>query len=70
MEIPGQISAEIDTQAFLDSVRLLDLQDAATWRQLTTLVQILPDADIFPVRARYAARIKERPPPRTCRLLA
>ncbi len=48
-----------ETQAFLDSVQLADLQNAATWRRLTSLVQVLPDADIFPVRARYATRIKE-----------
>ena len=52
--------ATVETQAFLDSARLADLQDAVTWRRLTTLVQVLPDAGIFPVRARYAARIKEK----------
>jgi hypothetical protein len=48
-----------ETQTFLDDVHLSDLQNAETWRQLTTLVQVLPEADIFPVRARYATRIKE-----------
>jgi hypothetical protein len=48
-----------ETQAFLDNVQLGDLQEASTWGRLTTLVQVLPDADIFPVRARYATRIKE-----------
>src|SRR5208282_4807302 len=38
--------ATAETQAFLDNVQLGDLQDGA-------------DADIFPVRARYATRIKE-----------
>jgi hypothetical protein len=52
--------ATVDTQAFLDGVGLADLQDAVTWRRLTTLVRVLPGADIFPVRARYAARIKEK----------
>ena len=52
--------ATTETQAFLDGVGLTDLQDAATWRRLTTLVQVLPDADIFAVRARYTARIKEK----------
>ncbi len=55
-----ELDAMAETQAFLDSVQLGDLQDAATWRRLTTLVQVLPDADIFPVRARYATRIKEQ----------
>jgi hypothetical protein len=52
--------ATAETQAFLDSAQLADLQDPVTWRRLTTLVQVLPDADIFPIRARYAARIKEK----------
>ncbi len=34
------------------------MQHAAAWTKLTTLVQIEPRADIFPVRARYAPRIK------------
>ena len=50
--------ATADTQAFLNRVQLKDLQDKETWRELTTLVQVIPDADIFPVRARYAQRIK------------
>ena len=50
----------VETQAFLDDVQLSDLQEPATWKQLTTLVQVLPEADIFPVRARYAPRIKEQ----------
>jgi hypothetical protein len=48
-----------ETQAFLDDVKLGDLQDPKTWTRLTTLVQVQPDADIFPVRARYATQIKE-----------
>jgi DNA polymerase elongation subunit (family B) len=51
--------ATAETQTFLDDVKLNDLQDPRTWERLTTLVQVKPDADIFPVRARYAARIKE-----------
>jgi hypothetical protein len=53
--------ATTETQAFLDSVQLSDLQDAATWKKLTTLVQVEPEADIFPVRARYAQRINADP---------
>jgi hypothetical protein len=52
--------ATAETQSFLDEVQLSDLQDPATWKQLTTLVQVLPQADIFPVRARYATRLKEQ----------
>jgi DNA polymerase elongation subunit (family B) len=51
--------ATAETQAFLDDVKLNDLQDPRTWQCLTTLVQIKPEVDIFPVRARYATRIKE-----------
>lgn len=42
-----------ETQAFLDRVDLDALQSQATWTQLTTLVRVVPEADIFPVRAGY-----------------
>ena len=51
--------ATAETQAFLDDVQLKDLQDPSNWKRLTTLVQVEPEADIFPVRTRYATRIKE-----------
>jgi hypothetical protein len=38
---------------FLNEVTLVDLQDPLTWPSLTTLVQVAPDSDIFPVRAHY-----------------
>ena len=50
--------ATVETQAFLDSVQVGDLQDAGAWKKLTTLVQVEPEADIFPVRARYSPRIR------------
>lgn len=46
------------TQTFLDSIQRDDLQNPESWRQLTTVVQVQPDADIFPVRARYAPQVK------------
>ena len=46
--------ATIETAEFLDRATLTDLQKAETWPLLTTLVQIEPDGDILPVRARYA----------------
>jgi hypothetical protein len=49
--------ATTETQAFLETVQLDQLQDATTWTKLTTLVQVDPKADIFPVRARYAPQI-------------
>jgi hypothetical protein len=52
--------ATAETQAFLDDVKLNDLQDPKAWERLTTLVQVQPEADVFPVRARYATRIKEQ----------
>ncbi len=41
------------TQEFLDQATLSDLQCPETWQSLCTLVQVLPDGDIFPVRAKY-----------------
>jgi hypothetical protein len=41
-------------QAFLDEVDLAALQKPETWRSLRVLVQVKPDADILPVRARYS----------------
>jgi transcriptional regulator with XRE-family HTH domain len=42
-----------DATRFLNEASLAGLQDPATWRCLTTLVQVAPDGDIFPVRAHY-----------------
>ena len=41
------------TQAFLDDVRIDDLQQPETWQRLHTIIQIRPEDDIFPLRARY-----------------
>lgn len=41
------------TQAWLDRITEADLQRQTTWRKLTTLVQVIPDGEIFPVRAKY-----------------
>lgn len=46
-----------ETRAFLDRIDLNTLQSQTVWGQLTTLVRILPDADIFPVRAGYENEI-------------
>jgi hypothetical protein len=43
-----------DTHHFLENLTLSDLQSAATWKRLATLVRVAPDTDIFPVRAKYA----------------
>ncbi|RXD03754.1 hypothetical protein EQZ23_15705 [Sphingomonas sp. UV9] len=42
-----------ETRSFLDRIDLDALQSQETWSQMTTLVRVLPDADIFPVRAGY-----------------
>jgi hypothetical protein len=42
-----------ETREFLGSVGLEALRSQPTWRQLTTLVRVMPDGDIFPVRAAY-----------------
>ena len=42
-----------ETSAWLASARPADLQNPENWLRLTTLVQVKPDCDILPVRARY-----------------
>jgi hypothetical protein len=42
-----------ETRRFLNSVSLVDLRQSETWKRLTTLVKVIPDDDIFPVRAKY-----------------
>ena len=46
-------NATSETQAFLDEITLYDLHTPNTWRRLHVLVQVRPEADIFPIRARY-----------------
>lgn len=46
-----------ETQAFLNDVAISDLQNKATWRKLRTLVQICPDSDVLPVRAKYNGKV-------------
>ncbi len=41
------------TKNLLENVKLIDLQNTETWENLSTLVQVKPDKDIFPVRAKY-----------------
>ena len=43
------------TRTFLANVTLAGLQSPELWPQLTTLVRVRPDDDIFPVRAVYEA---------------
>src|SRR6185437_3846950 len=42
-----------ETRRFLETVDLEALQGSKTWRGLATLVRVAPNADIFPVRAKY-----------------
>lgn len=42
-----------EAQSMLASVTVEDLQSPAFWQKLPMLVKVLPDADIFPVRAAY-----------------
>lgn len=42
-----------EIRELLDNLTLSDLQNPLTWPKLTVLVQVVPDKDIFPVRARY-----------------
>lgn len=41
------------TREFVESISFSDLQNPSTWAWLRTLVKVKPNADIFPVRARY-----------------
>ena len=43
-----------EVSAFLDHVDAADLKHQDIWRKLTVLAKVKPDADIFPVRARYS----------------
>lgn len=45
--------ATAETQSLLAGVTLEDLQSPTFWQKLPVLVKVLPDADIFPVRAAY-----------------
>lgn len=45
--------ATAETQAFIETVSLDDLRKPDTWLELTTLVKILPQGDLLPVRAEY-----------------
>ncbi|MFZ2032091.1 MAG: hypothetical protein WAU68_17400 [Vitreimonas sp.] len=40
-------------QRFLEEISLEQVRDPGTWKSLTAIVCVEPDADIFPVRARY-----------------
>lgn len=42
-----------EVREFLERVTLEDLQKSETWPKLRALVQVRPDAGIFPARARY-----------------
>jgi hypothetical protein len=43
-----------EVSRFLQRISLNDLQNPKTWAKLTTIVQVMPDDDVFPVRAKYA----------------
>lgn len=45
--------ATTETRQFLDSITVENLLDQKTWPQLTVLVRVLPNDDIFPIRAPY-----------------
>ncbi len=42
-----------EVSRILKSWKLEDLLDQENWRKLVALVQVRPDADVFPVRAQY-----------------
>ncbi|MGH1573240.1 hypothetical protein ACRAWG_24445 [Methylobacterium sp. P31] len=45
--------ATAEVRAFLDSADVESLRDPTFWPALTVLVEVEPNADIFPVRAKY-----------------
>ncbi|MBX3564326.1 MAG: hypothetical protein KF730_07090 [Sphingomonas sp.] len=45
-----------ETRALLDGIDIAALQSPEFWPRLTTIVRVLPDADIFPVRASYTPK--------------
>ena len=47
-------TATAEARDFLDRVDLEALKRQDTWQQLHVLVKVKPEADIFPVRARYS----------------
>lgn len=42
-----------ETRSLLTRLDMTDLQNPETWRDLAVIVQVQPERDIFPVRARY-----------------
>ena len=42
-----------ETRTFLENITLSQLQQRSAWDNICTIVQIMPDADILPVRAKY-----------------
>ena len=45
--------ATAEARRILETWTLDDLHDRASWRRLACIVQVRPQADVFPVRARY-----------------
>jgi hypothetical protein len=45
--------ATSEVKHFLDNITLHDLQNPSTWKRLVAIVQIRPNGDIVPVRAKY-----------------
>ncbi len=42
-----------NVRKFIDSIKLEDIQNKETWKQLQAIVEIQPDNDILPVRTKY-----------------
>jgi hypothetical protein len=48
--------ATVETCDLLNEITVDALQSPETWRELTTLVRVQPEKDLFPVRTRYCDR--------------
>jgi hypothetical protein len=51
------VDATEEITQFLETVQPDDLFDPATWRRLPAIVQVLPDGDVLPARARYGDEV-------------
>jgi hypothetical protein len=51
------IDATEEVRLFLETVQTDDLFDPATWRRLPAIVEVAPDCDVLPARARFGDEI-------------
>jgi hypothetical protein len=47
------VDATADVQQLLETVQPEDLYDPTTWRQLSAIIELVPDGDVLPARSRF-----------------